>query len=339
MPFSVRRLVSGATFAFLFLAAQAAQAEAPARDLVRIDWPSVPGCPTKATVSALTQRAVAGAKELDRVLARVEITPAANGEPWRVHIRTRTVRGSGERTLEARTCDELARATALLVALAALRTEERRLDVPLEELAPEADHTERPPLFVERPIRLPAQVTTTEAAREHAPAETAFLAGVGLFVDGGALPGLAVGPSLRLEWVVAAWRARLGFVAALEQEHVDRGLGAKFGLFGASLDLCRAADLRWVRSHVCVGGELDQLSASGVGDERFEAQRTSGFVFGGLGAEWAPTKNLRLGIDLRMGPSVRRPTFLVQRASGERRELHEQSSVRGQAIAAFAILF
>jgi hypothetical protein len=148
-----------------------------------------------------------------------------------------------------------------------------------------------------------------------------------------------VGPTLRLDWVVGLWRARVGFLAALEQEHVERGLGAKFGLFGANLDLCRAAELRWVRSHVCVGGELDQVSATGIGDERFEAQRTSGFVFAGLGTEWAPTKAVRLGIDLRMGPSVRRPTFVVQRASGERRELHEQAVVRGQVVASFAILF
>ena len=333
MRFRARRLAGCSVGVLVF----ATEARAAPKELLTIEWPSVAGCPSQKTVSTLAARAIADATEADRVLARADVTaPSLVGEPWRVRIRTRTIRGAGERVLEARTCDELGRATALLVALAALRTEEQPLDNETGEIVPEANRFEAPPLFIEAPQR---GSWAEPSPRAESSLEPTFLASGGLFVDGGALPGLAVGPSFRLEWGLGSWRLRIGFSVALEQEQASRGLGATFNLFGASVDLCRSVPLRPIRPHVCVGGELDQVSATGIGDQRFESRRTTGLVFGGLGAEWSIAEHLRVGLDLRAGPSLRRPSYTVEHASGQRRELHEQSAVRGQVLGTFGVAF
>jgi len=333
MRFRARRLAACSVGVLVF----AAEARAAPKDLLTIEWPAVAGCPSQKTVSTLAARTIADATEVDRVLARADITaPSLVGERWRVRIRTRTTRGAGERVLEARTCDELGRATAVLVALAALRTDEQPLDKETDEIAPEANRFEAPPLFIEAPQRQPSAESSPRAESTGAPT---FLASGGLFVDAGALPGLAVGPTLRLEWGLGPWRLRIGFAIALEQERASRGLGGMFNLFGASVDLCRSVPLHPIRPHVCVGAELDQVSATGVGDERFESRRTTGLAFGGLGAEWSIAEHLRVGLDLRAGPSLRRPSFTVERASGQRREIHEQSAVRGQVLGTFGVAF
>ncbi len=78
---------------------------AHAAPVVHIEWPVVAGCPSAAFVQERARAELARAREADdvRAVAENHAGRAAPGQPWRLHLRTRTIRGAGER--DARVAD------------------------------------------------------------------------------------------------------------------------------------------------------------------------------------------------------------------------------------------
>ena len=95
----VARVRAAAYVASLALSAIPRVAEAA--PVLHIEWPTVPGCPDSSVVLARARAAIARSKDAGDVRAVAEIAPpVADGGSWQLHIRTRTVLGAGERTLD-----------------------------------------------------------------------------------------------------------------------------------------------------------------------------------------------------------------------------------------------
>ncbi len=91
---------------------------AQAQDALDLNWTAPAGCPTRGDVVAIATR-LRPALDVDHSDLRTDatVTPAPRSR-WRVRIRTEAGAGVGVRVLEARTCAQLAEATAVVIALA-----------------------------------------------------------------------------------------------------------------------------------------------------------------------------------------------------------------------------
>ncbi|OJY18360.1 MAG: hypothetical protein BGO98_31945 [Myxococcales bacterium 68-20] len=318
---------------------RAAPATTPAT--VRVDWPTVPGCPDAKSVVARVHREMERAAAVETVLARTEIQPpAARGDPWRVWIRTRTIRGAGERMLEADTCAELARASALLVALAAMRAAPPARSDEIAELMPSSDRTPEPEsLALSRPLEPPRQAQWPAPREER---RSRFIVSGGTWTGAGVLPSLAWGPTVAGSYETGPWSARLSVRAAVPQAQVLGTLGATFDALGVAADLCRAGALVHVATfttRVCGGVELDAIRARGKGSKTADAVRAEAVPFFGLGASWSPARNVQLGLDVRAGPTLLQPSFAVVSAAEGQRSLHQPSAARVEGQLACGFVF
>ncbi|MBN9164311.1 MAG: hypothetical protein BGO98_24465 [Myxococcales bacterium 68-20] len=335
--------VSTAALAFL-----AAARVAEAAPVIRIEWPTVPGCPAASVVEQRARAAIAQAKEVDDVLAIAEVTPpTVDRGPWQLHIRTRTARGAGERTLEAASCDAVARAAGLLVALAALRTRAPSTDEALDEIHPRPERTEEPEVHLApfAPLALPSVPPPREPSE--APRvktnDTFFAPSAGIGFAAGLLPRIGVGANAALGYEASWLRTSIGFRAFLPQETIRSGLGAELSALGASLDVCARLPLPALlraKPRACAGATVDDIHASGRGGTRtFDARRTAIMAFAGLGAEWEIGRSFRIGADVRVGGSLVRPRFVVNSASAGERELHRPAAVRAETTLTFGLVF
>jgi hypothetical protein len=342
----VRRISAAASAAVLAFFAAARVAEAA--PVLRIEWPTVPGCPGASIVEQRARAALAEAKEADDVLAVVDIAPPkVDGDAWRFHIRMRTVRGGGERTLEAGSCDAVARAVGLLVALAALRMRTPSMGESLDEIVPQPDRVEESGALVApfAPVDLPKpgparEVPTAERAKAD-DAHFAPSAGIGFAV--GLLPRIGAGAHVALGYEARWLRARAGFRALLPQEEIRWGLGAELSALGASLDVCSRLPLPALlraKTHACVGATVDEIRASGLGGTRtFEAQRIAMMAFAGLGAEWPIGRVFRIGAEVRAGGSPVRPRFVIDSVSAGEREIHRPAALRAEGSLTLGLVF
>jgi len=321
---------------------------AEAAPALRIEWPDVPGCPPASVVLQRARAALAQAKEADDVLAIAEVTPPiAGGDGWQLHIRTRTVHGRGERTLEANSCDGVARAAALLVALAALRTRAPLVDRPIDEIHP-------PPDRVEEPGAVPFSLTLVDPPKarperempavKRAPTDDArFTPSVGVGFASGLLPRMGLGANASFDYEASWLRARAGVRAFLPQEEIRWGLGAELSAMGASLDLCGRLPipgLARARLHGCAGAAIDDVRAHGLGGaETSDLRRTAMMAFVGLGAEWDLGRRYRIGVDVRGGGLLARPRFVIVSAEQGERELHRPSVLRTEGSLLFGLVF
>lgn len=312
---------------------------APAK--VRIDWPTVPGCPDAKSVLADVQREMARADAVDTVLARAQIEPPASpGDPWRVWIRTRTIRGAGERTLEAESCAELGRASALIVALTAVRSTPPEGSEELAELIPSPDWLPEPAsLVLSKPVELPRR-TLQPAPRDER--SSRFILGGGTWVGAGLLPSLAWGPTVAGVYETGPWTARLSVRAALPQDKVLGSVGATFDALGVGADLCGAGALVHVKTfttRACGGVEVDAIRARGKGSVTADAVRAEAVPFFGLGASWSAARRVQLSLDVRAGPTLLQPSFAVVSAAQRVLTLHQPPAARVEGLLACGFVF
>lgn len=330
------------------LALSAAPRVAEAAPVLRIEWPTLPGCPSSAAVLERARVATSRSNGVDDVHAVAEVTPpAAEGEPWQLYIRTRTVRGAGERTLEAPTCDAVARAAAMIVGIASLRTRAPVTERTLDELAPAPDRVEDagPLVTPLAPLRAPKEATNGMPPSAEKPT-TRLVPSTDLGLAIGLLPRVAPTASAGLGYEVGWLRARLAFRALLPQEVLDRGRGAELGAFGVSFDGCARLPVGPVlraKPHACAGAMFDDIRAHGIGAEggarAFEVWRVAMMAFAGLGATWDVGRAFRLGADARVGGSVMRPTFVIDSAADGQRQLHRPALVRVESSVTFGMVF
>lgn len=340
----VARVRAAAWVAALALSATPRVAEAA--PVLRIEWPTVPGCPDSSVVLARARAAISRSKDAGDVRAVAEITPpGAEGGSWQLHIRTRTVLGAGERTLDVPSCDALARTAALLVAIASLRAEPPSTERSIDELAPAPDRIGEPATLVAplapllRPKR-PVDATMAASAKED---DAHFVPSAGLGIAVGLFPRVAPAANVTLGYEAGWLRTRVAFQAVLPQEEFDRAVGAELSALGASLDVCARLPLPVIlraKTYGCAGATVEGVRASGIGGiEALDVRRTAMMAFAGLGAEWEVGRAFRIGADARVGGSIARPAFLIESASDGQRLLHRPAAVRGEGSLTFGMVF
>ncbi|WP_437785588.1 hypothetical protein [Sorangium sp. So ce1097] len=271
---------------FLFFVTLAVRAGAAQEHPISLSWQAPDTCPSRAAVLQEIDRLLGGGQRTNgrqRFVARAQVTRAGDGR-FELMLRTESPDGEGERALSAPTCEALAGAAALVIALgfdpAAVATEAAAASsagppssspvAPAPTLPPRAPPSSVQPAATAPvlPAAPPSSMAKPAASRER----FGLGAGAGLGLDVGALDGPVA--------VIRAWAtlfvARHRFDAALSYVPTtpiaapDRATaGGRFTLVAGAASACLAL-LSWTRATAaaCAGLELGQISAKGYGVTR-----------------------------------------------------------------------
>lgn len=310
----MRRRTTQALAAAAALACLAAPAEARAADF---EWTAPPACPSRESVLDAVTRALGSSTTADVGALRARAVVESTGSGFRVRLST----PSGERALDADTCDQLAEAVALILALA---IEPARGAAPKEERV------------------APAEVARD--ARSERPVGSAGRApllalGAGQLADVGTLPGAAIGaeifagirvPPLRVEVAGAFW--------APQRESVgSSNAGGELTLLSGVAHGCLLPVLGRFELGGCIGAGVDSMSATAFGP--IVASRGSGAwaVVAGearVGVSLLPWLALHAGLGLHV--PVTRPSFVIEGVG----QVHRPAPVSGrQAVTLEARFF
>lgn len=268
-------------------------------DGLKLTWMAPAGCPSGEDVRTATLRGAdtgsvrgSGVLEAD---ARVE-QQQANG--WKVRLRTRRGTSTGERDIEASTCNGVADATALVLALALVPPGM----APIEPSTPAAPSAPRPEKDV---VVRPAATTSS-----HALALGAALAG-----DASTLPATAVGGSLSIGWTPGRFRLEADARRWASQSQTVTGsdAGARFTLTSVGGRGCWAAlRTRSFDLSPCAGADVHVVDAQGFGaDANRSAAAQWTTIAGGALGRVPVTSWLALRARVEAFVPLSRPTFVV----------------------------
>jgi hypothetical protein len=270
-----------------------AEAEEP-----ELEWRAPAGCPSQAEVDGRVTAAAGGA---ELAPARVEVVAQRTGRTWRVEVHI----GDEIRVLTGETCDEVASAAALVVALA-LRQ---------DEVAPS----------VEEPARDRADVVAAEAPSEsvrvegravHRGSPLRMLAFATAGGEVGLMPSAAVAVSAGAEIARRHLALRLAATYATAEVTGDADAmyaSARVTRVGAAGRAC--ATVRPLS--VCGGAEVGRMAATVVGpDDRDDGSGlwVAAAAGPGLGVRFGPSVELAVQTELVV-PLVY-PRFSVNGSDG-----------------------
>lgn len=300
---------------------------APARaedGALRLTWSAPPGCPQVEEVRSATLRETgppqSAGEDVLEAEANVEQTDADGG--WRVRLRTRRGTITGEREIEAATCNGVAEATAVVLALALVPP----------ATADEAPATAAPPRSAPRERDAPAHRATGE---DH----HAFALGASVTGDTSSLPAAAAGGSLTLAWTPGRARIELDvrLWAPQSQTLARSEAGARFSMTSLGGRGCWAA-LRGVGLELsaCAGADVHVISAPGYGaDANYPADGAWTTVTGGGLGRFELTSRIALRARAEAFAPLSRPTFVVQNEG----LLHRPASIGAAASFGVEVLF
>jgi hypothetical protein len=280
----MRRARASGTLAAALVTAAAASAHAvPGR--FELSWSAPDSCPSNAWVEQRVARILNRppvVREGQVLLVHARVGPPEREQRWRVEIETNNGQRQSSRSLDAASCEELADATALLVAI---------LIEPHVE--PESPPAPPPP---------PKPVTLAPAPSPPRALEPSLRFVLGGFAasESGLMPRWAFG--LGVEGGVA-WRALHANVSAASWLPVETTApdserqGARFRAFSTGARMCVVQPLQpRIAGGLCGGVELAFLSAHGFGPGVQEHTEPARFVSLAAGPQlgWAATRNFGL---------------------------------------------
>lgn len=330
----MRRVSTAAALLFALLSSSAASAQPSA-----LRWSAPPECPREAAVRAEVARLLGGDWPDSPTVAEAETTRTEMG--FRLVLTTETDGVPGERTIEGERCEELAAATALILALmidpvAVTRVEPEpspltrppspappprlaaALSVPVRpRLATQVGSPDRsfePERVVE--IRIPEPAPSGPPARVEDATLGGFVGAVGL-LDVGTLPGPAPGVALEAGFGVPLIDGRLratflGPSAGLSAENPGVGVELMALTLEARGCVRPIAEARWIGA--CAGASGGALFGRGFGvsDPTFGAGAWLGGSLG-LAVAWAPVRWFDLGLEADLVVPLNPLTFFVIR--------------------------
>jgi hypothetical protein len=239
---------------------------------VDLTWTAPLGCPDRETVVAEVDRLLRSSSTKDPAVAHAEVTHEGR---WRVRLETQSAGRSGRREIEAESCEQLAQATAVILALM-IDPEAAMVGAPPAERSSAPDPPHRPeladlprrpdPSYVPEP--LPAALAALPANR---PATRRWqgVVGVSVLGDGGTMPAPSLGVGLAGGAVLGPYRvvAGLGYFPSRTARLTAGSLfGGDFTLFFGALEGCGALiTARLVRAELCAGVEIEAMRGSGFG--------------------------------------------------------------------------
>lgn len=290
---------------------------------VELDWAAALECPTAADVIGESERILGAASgPRKNVRARADVTHDEHGS-WKVTLVTQTDGTSGHRTFAAETCQALADATALILAMTVnpnLTTGEPEP----QPAPPSLPATEAVPEPV--PVLRPASASTELLH---------FSVGASVAGDIGTLPSVAIAPQLALAWLPGGARVELAFAYFVPQRALSRfaGEGADLSSWTASAQLGYA----WPTGPVAVGPlaglGLERLGAAGFGGATsFDQSSVIMAMRGGVQLSWALSSTFSLRLVALAALPLSRPSFVVVNPAPTADELvHRPAAVSGQA--------
>ncbi len=295
---------------------------AQAAEPVSLAWNAPPGCPTGDAVLG-DVNAILGGPTSHHASARADVTQLAP-QHWSVHVTTDVDGAQGERTLEADSCESLAKATALILAWAVDPIKARAAVLAAQPPAPPAPETP-PSKAPSSPIPLAAVVAVSGMGDIGTLQSPAGAAEVSL--------GALVGP-LRFELSGDFWGPQHASTTA-----ANGVVGAQLQLLEASLRAC----LRWrigarFELDPCAGGALLDASSKGYSDANlasFQSQ-THHADWGALRADllagWRLVGPFALRASVGAAVQPTTPSFSVEIGqTGSRLPLHQPGEIAGQA--------
>lgn len=291
-----------------------AQAECRADDAaVRLDYVAPAECPAAAAFSSEVQaRLTQGRITESAVLARTyRVRVARDGDAFVARLEFTDVDGArAEREVRSATCDEAARAMALVTALA---IEARVAEEEQAAKKPEPRPSPEPSAPAPQPAPRPAR------AEPRTPSDPTFGFGTEVGADSSFAPKLAPSIALAAEAFVGPGlaRARIRF-ADSGPTRVDGG-SAEFSLWVLGVEACPAAlrPLAGLALLPCGGLEGGVVRAAGKKSERItEPKSTSGLWFSpelALRVELLPDPGLAFGFEGALGFPVTRHEFVLEK--------------------------
>jgi hypothetical protein len=260
---------------------------------VQLVWSAPEHCPGEEEVRKRVERilnrppAVADGQQL--TISAV-VTPASSSQPWSVTLETDDGAGQRSRTVKAASCDELANATALFVAIL---VEPDFDEAPAPETSSPAALLPAPP-NAERPkpsVGVAADTTTSSWSLGGAGGARSALLPDWTF--GLALYGAFSWRAVRSSAGVSAWLPSRETLDASEQ-------GAELQLSSAFAELCLQTEAGALAPALCSGGELALLRGQGFGVGVEPKARSAAFVSLSAGAALSlrQSEQLRLVLDV-----------------------------------------
>jgi hypothetical protein len=222
------------------------------------------------------------------------------------------------RVIEARTCDELAGAAAIAIALLARSTLEGASAPSTGDGMPSAAASDAP--ASPPPTSSPNQ--TSASSKQAQPAE-ASAARLRLVLDApigvagwGSLPsaGLGLGAGLGIRW--KALRATIRGELWQPQTYAVSGFATRFALQSGRAEACLIQTLQALELGPCLGGAVQRLAGEGIGSEVFSPTSRTAVWISGAGGIFAslPTPgfaHLRFFGSASVLVSPSRPRFVI----------------------------
>jgi len=318
----VTTLVCAIGFATLALAGAGEPASVPT---VQLDWVAPAECPSVDDVVAMAERNIA--TEGRGVHADAQVRRAQSG--YRLRL---TLHGNGEahvREVDAESCQAVAEAAALLVAVAS-ESRGAQPAVDASEVQPDAPAFVPPPPESnadDSPAQSETAVEATAAPREDAarpspptPKRDRRLSGL-VRLDGmlqllrllpGATAGVGLSGGIRGRRWRAEARARYAFARPVDDSAPLQG-GADISLWTGGASGCYEPRFGRISLPLCGGASVGQMLASGRDVARpQDAVFPFAEVTAGGGATMAFTRTIALAVGIEGALSIVRPKFHVE---------------------------
>jgi hypothetical protein len=338
----VRRLCSGLVLTLVGAPAGAAPPERPA---VEFRWDAPSDCPPEAEVVAELERLLGGPlaqRTGPRLTAIARVRREADG--FDLRLWTVSDDGTLQRSIVHAQCDALAKAGALIAAMAIDPSVLERMAEGTEaaEVAAEAKTVAEPepvpepaPKVEPQPEPKALPVVKAEPKRRNVRGALRVAAGISY----GDLPG--AGALLRVTPALLWPRARLELEASYGPVREGRfdgapDRGADLQLATAGLRGCAVLRARKLEFPLCAGFEIGAMYGRGVG---YEVSREGRLLFASLSAGpaifYVPHPRVAIGALVEGAVHVARPRFIVEGAG----EVYRAKPASVRALAAIELRF
>lgn len=282
-----------------------------------LTWNTPPGCPTTEDVQARINALLGGeASRVADVRASGQVEREESG--FRLLLNMEVAGAPSSRVIEARTCDELAGAAAIAIALLARSTLNSSAatsgEVPPTPTSASGTSNEAsaPTPSPTPPVKPSANRTTQSAS---AAVHLVIDAPIGL-AGWGSMPSveLGLGAAVGLRW--KSLRAVARGELWTPQDHDVSGFAAHFSLLSARAEACLVQRLGDLELGPCLGGGVQRLTGEGIASEVFSPGSRTTLWASGLGGVFAslPTPGfapLRFFGEASVLVSPLRPRFVI----------------------------
>ena len=271
-------------------------------------WTAPDTCPTQAEVVEQLSKAVdAGEKELPSLIARA--TVSRGGAAWHLELSTEMDGRRGTRQLEAESCEGLARAATLVLALTLGEGLARR------QAEAEAAAAKPPPAL---PPPAPPPPPPSPAEPWRAARVGHWDAGFGTDALGAWGPNFALGFAYQSSLLELGLRLE-GSLPRSSDLPASSG-NVRSSSFGARLEVCAAPVLGSFQLLACARGGATLLLAEGQRTARDRSAKIPLYALGpSLGARWLLGTHAFIDMSANAGWLLKRPELVVEGLAERRR--------------------